>query len=64
VLAKSGTRLSFSHSSVDLMRGIQLHDVVLSDSSGHPFLTAERIEAGVRLFPLFRRILDFHTLRL
>ncbi len=60
---KSDTRLSVERATVNLFKGIVLHHVVLSDSTGTPFLTAQRLEAGVRILPLLKQRIELHALR-
>jgi len=60
---RSHSSLVIGHASINLFRGIVLHDVVLSDSTGSVFLKADRLEAGIRILPLFRKKIEFHALR-
>jgi translocation and assembly module TamB len=39
----------------NLLRGITLHDLRITDSSGAPFIVAQRVEAGYALRPLISR---------
>lgn len=61
---KSGTTLTVGGASLNLFRGVVLKNVSLNDSTGATILTASRLEAGLRLLPLFRQRIEFHALRL
>lgn len=61
---KSGSKLSIEQANINLFRGIVLHNVVLSDSLGVPFLKADRLEIGVRIIPLLKRRVELHALRI
>lgn len=60
----SGTHLTIGSAHFNLFRGVVFHDVCLDDSLHAPILTAKRIEAGVRILPLFRKHVEFHALRI
>ncbi len=61
---KSGSSLRVERASVNLFRGVILHNVEMSDSLGTPFLKAKRLEAGVRILPLFKKRLELHAVRI
>ncbi|MDP4276785.1 MAG: translocation/assembly module TamB domain-containing protein [Bacteroidota bacterium] len=60
---KSGTIIEVKSAGVNPFRGIVLHGVTMRDSTGVPFLKAERMEAGIRILPLFRRRIDLSAIR-
>lgn len=64
ITKKSRTSLTIGSSEVNFLRGFVFYDVTLSDSLGKTIINAQRLEAGIKILPLFKKKLDFDAIRL
>ena len=60
---QTNSRISIKSSELSLFRGLVFYDVQLSDSLNRPFLKTHRLDARVRLLPLFSRRVEISQLR-
>lgn len=57
-------RVSLGRVSGNLLRGLTLHDLVITDSSGGPFLQAREVHAGYAVWPLISKRVDLSDVRI
>lgn len=60
---RSGMIMDMDGTSVNLLRGVVFHEVTIKDSTGIPLFKAEKLEAGIKFIPLFRKKIDIYALR-